>query len=465
MKKSLLLMILLVSITATAQKYTYKTARNYEIQMLGVGTDGTKTFKIYATEKTVEKAIALAKKAAVEVTMFRGLPSAGNISATPALCDSKTEEANTAYFEEFFTPGGKYLRYVNITSDGRIQDEDKIKIKRAWKVGLVVQIMYDNLRKDLEADKIIKSLSESIAAKKPIIMVIPSDAYCARNGYTTTYKDEAGNTQTVSDYKKVVSMDENMRLVISELSNIMAQRDYPLKDLEQTLKKLQDEEAEISVLSSRSGAMINESPLDQLKKTAKADIIMDIDYSMKKTGPNKYISFNLRGLDAYTSKIITAASGDGEPSISASVGILLEEAVLNYMDSFNGALQNHFNDIFEKGREVTVSFMMFDSSPVTFEDEFSFMEEDVYLMDVIDYFMSEKTVNGSFTRTSSTETKLVYEQVRIPLYKKILGKERAIDARGFASDIAKQISKEPFNLPYKIYEKGLGEVWIILGDK
>ena len=36
-------------------------------------------------------------------------------------------------------------------------------------------------------------------AKKPIIMVIPSDAYCNRAGYVTTYQDANGNWQPVEE--------------------------------------------------------------------------------------------------------------------------------------------------------------------------------------------------------------------------------------------------------------------------
>lgn len=144
---------------AQSKKITYKTSRNYEIVMQGVGTDGTKVFVIYTTAKKVEQAIALGKKAAVEVCIFRGLPSAGTVNATPPICDAKTEQAHEDYFENFFSPGGQYLRYVNITSDGDVNAQDRMKIKGGWKVGLLVQVMYDNLRKDLEADGIAKSLS------------------------------------------------------------------------------------------------------------------------------------------------------------------------------------------------------------------------------------------------------------------------------------------------------------------
>lgn len=150
---------ILLTTEMDAQRYKYKTSRNNEVVMLGVGADGTKAFKIYSTARKVEKAIALAKKEAVEICIFKGLPASGTISETPALCDRETEQQNAKYFQEFFTPGGRYLDYVNITTDGYPSGQDRLKIKGGYKVGLMVQILYENLRKDLEKDNIIKPLN------------------------------------------------------------------------------------------------------------------------------------------------------------------------------------------------------------------------------------------------------------------------------------------------------------------
>ena len=258
--------------------------------------------------------------------------------------------------------------------------------------------------------------------------------------------------------------DENLRLAISEMSSIMAERGFPLKDLEQTLKSMENQQAEAALYSGAGGGSIYESPLDKLKRTAKADIILDLDFSVHTSGPRKYVSFNLRGLDAYTNKVITSASGQGAPSTAVPVGLMLEEAVLNHMDPFNAALQAHFDDMFANGREVTISVRMTENCPVTMYDDFDFMGEIVTLSDIIDWWMDENTVNHRFSRAGGGDYYTDYEQVRIPLYKTVLGKERAIDTRSFAMDLARFLSKEPFNLPFKINERGLGNVWIVLGD-
>ncbi|MBR5781980.1 MAG: hypothetical protein IKY27_08380 [Bacteroidales bacterium] len=305
-------------------------------------------------------------------------------------------------------------------------------------------------------------------AKKPTIMVIPSDAYCARNGYTTEWVDENGTKNTVSDIANIFKQDdvEDLRLVISELSKIMADRGFALKDLEQTLKSIQQETVEMNLLeSSSSGSYITESMLDKVVRTAKADIIIDLDFTVMQKGPQRYISYNMRGLDSYTNKVIAANSGVGSPSTSAPVNLLLEEAVLNYMDSFRAQLMAHFEDMSRNGREVVVKLRVWDNADVDFESEFDFEDDYLELTDIISYWMEDNTVNHAPTRTNATATYLSFEQVRIPLYKERNGRMSALDARGFANGLRSYLKKEPFMIESKIYERGLGEVWIIIGEK
>lgn len=305
-------------------------------------------------------------------------------------------------------------------------------------------------------------------AKKPTIMVIPSDVYCTKNGYTTEWVDENGTKHTVSDLSNIFKQEdsEDLRLVISELSRIMAERGFPLKDLEQTLKSIQQESLEMSLLeSSTSGSYITESMLDKVKRTAKADIILDLDYTIMQKGPQRYITYNMRGLDAYTNKVITANSGTGNPSLSAPINVLLEEAVINYMDSFCAQLMSYFEDMAKNGREVVVKFRVWDSSDVDFETEFDYEDEYLELTDIISYWLEDNTVNGAPTRTNATSTYLVFEQVRIPLYRERNGKQVALDTRGFINGLRSYLKKDPFLIESKMYERGLGEVWLIIGEK
>ena len=217
---------------------------------------------------------------------------------------------------------------------------------------------------------IMMSLLSMAQAKKPTIMIVPADTYCSRNGYVVEWIDESGNVNSVSDFANLFRQEdvEDLRLVISELSQIMAERGFPLKDLEQTLKSLQQESVEMSLLeSSSSGSYITESMLDKVKRTAKADIILDLDFTPMQKGPQRYISYNLRALDAYTNKVIAANSGVGSPSVSAPINLLLEEAVLNFIDPFCAQLMSHFEDMSKNGREIVVKLKVWESSDINFE--------------------------------------------------------------------------------------------------
>jgi len=60
--------------------------------------------------------------------------------------------------KSFFEVGGKYLQYIAVTNDADPSGEDRIKMKKGYKVAIYVQVMYDALRKQLEADGIARRL-------------------------------------------------------------------------------------------------------------------------------------------------------------------------------------------------------------------------------------------------------------------------------------------------------------------
>jgi hypothetical protein len=176
--------------------------------------------------------------------------------------------------------------------------------------------------------------------------------------------------------------------------------------------------------------------------------------------------FNLKGLDAYTSKQIAGAAGAGRPSSAASPELLLEEAVINYIDEFNGRLQAYFDDMFTNGREIKLLIKRFDNSVFDFEEEFDYKGEKLEFGDIVDMWLEENCVQGRFSRVDGSENMLRYEQVRIPIYKvSKTGRQTAIDARSFATDLRSFLRKEPFNTDSKVYQRGLGEAWIVVGEK
>ena len=305
---------------------------------------------------------------------------------------------------------------------------------------------------------LILSGSLSSQAKKPTLMVVPSDVWCNKNGYMMTFNDQ-GSTVKIPDYKKAFQENAEVLQVISQINGLMAERGFPLKNMESVIKTLNSNMAEDNLLSSKSsGSSVSESPIDAFKKVAKADIIIQITWTVNKTGPKRSINFNMQGLDAYTDKQVATAVGTGAPSFSAEIPVLLSEAVLAYMDRFTESLQTHFDDMFKNGREIIIRIQKWDDWNGDLETEYDGEE----LGYIIEDWLAANTVEGRYNTTDMTESMALFEQVRIPLFN---DKNRAIDARRYTSELSKFLKNSPYNIPNKLIMKGLGRATIILGGK
>lgn len=296
-------------------------------------------------------------------------------------------------------------------------------------------------------------------AKKPKLMVVPSDAWCKEHNFTKTF-DNQGTEEIIPDYQKALSTDKDLNNVISKINILMADRGFPLQDMQQTLKSINNISTEDRLITSRtSGATITESPLDRLRRTAKADILLEVDWTISEVGPKKTVTYNLKGLDAYSNKQVAGAQGTGAPSFSAEVPVLLEEAVQDNMDNFTAQLQSHFDDMMANGREVVIDVRVFDNgSGLSLEEEYSGKE----LSEILDDWMAENTVNHRFSKADATENYINYDQVRIPLYK---ANGMPQDTNDFTRTMAKFLRNAPYNIPCKVLNRGLGRCLIILGEK
>ncbi len=308
---------------------------------------------------------------------------------------------------------------------------------------------------------ILFSFSTFGQAKKPIIMVVPSDNWCIKNGYTQMY-DEMGTLKTLPDYKMALQNETDLLMTISKINTMMADRGFPLVNLETALKNIEQEGAEIAMLGSKSGGSVAESPIDVLQRTANADIIMQLTYVVNQNGPQRSVTFMLQGLDAYTGKQIAGAQGTGTPSFATETPVLLEEAVLAHIDDFNSRLQDHFNDLFTNGREIVFQTRIWDTSMIDFEEEFDYNGETLELGEIIEDWVFDNTVQGRYNTSNYTENVIRFDQVRIPLYDE---RGRANDTRRWIRDLRTMLGKAPFNQECKIYTRGLGEVWLIVGEK
>jgi hypothetical protein len=134
----------------------------YEVHCAGVGVEGTKLIKVFSYSKKPIIAIEQAKKNAIHGLIFKGFNGNsmnGCPTQKPLTNNPLLEVEQSAFFNDFFADGGRYMKFVSITGDGAIDPQDRIKVGRQYKIGVIVSVRYDLLRKDLENAGVIKELS------------------------------------------------------------------------------------------------------------------------------------------------------------------------------------------------------------------------------------------------------------------------------------------------------------------
>jgi|TARA_B110000967_G_scaffold185099_1_gene205089 hypothetical protein len=294
-------------------------------------------------------------------------------------------------------------------------------------------------------------------AKKPSIMIVPMDNWMQENGFMTKI-NSMGEEISYPDYRKATLENSDLINVISKVGELMSERGFPTKDLEASLKSIEAQQAEDAMLSSKSGAETSESPIDRLKKVAKADIWMQVNWKVITKGPKKKVDFTIRGIDAYTNNQVATSSGTGEFAMGVEPVELLREAILANLDLFNGQLLSHFDDMFENGRVISFRIKVWDDWDYDLETE-EFGNEELGIL--IEDWMGDNTVNNKFSTVDATESMMFFDQVRIPLFNE---KGRAIDARRWGNGLRKYLKTE-FEIESKLMSQGLGQVQLILGSK
>ena len=465
-------LVLLFAVNSFAQKQNEKRSvldQQYEVQYIGVGQDGTKVFTVTTTAKDATEGVEMAKRDAVAACLFRGIAASGNTKATPAIVTYAKAEENLAFFEGFLAlptkkaPGGQYHRFINKTGNPQ-----SVKNGKEYTVSVDVQVLYDELVKYMQDKGYAEKIKNTDAGKyaKPILMVVPSDVYCNEMGYVQKWKDENGREQTIVDYDIFGREDSrDLRLVIASLNEIFKNKGFETQSLEFLLKSMKQEDQENALVGDDYGldGAIAESPIDRIKRTANVDFIVDLDFEVMEKGMGRYVTFNMRAVDvSANAREIAHAHGDGKPSNSATVNTLLEEAVLNHMDSFCKKLQDEFMDMSTNGRQITVKIKRTDNSDYDLlRTTFVFEGEQTTLGDIIYYWLQDNTVDNNPTRII-TPNVLTFNQVMIPLTK--TGRRGAIqrvDTQDYLTGL-QTFLRNNYNVDGTIYMRGPSEVWLVL---
>lgn len=155
---SLLVVALCTPMMAGAKKQADKDTQQfrYDIECAGNAVQGTYLVKVWSYSKKANIAENQCRKNAVHGVIFKGYGgSQGCVSQRPMANMPGVETQYKEYFDSFFAEGGEYQKYASIIEGST----EVVKVGKEYKVGKIVSVRKDELRKALEAAGIIKGLN------------------------------------------------------------------------------------------------------------------------------------------------------------------------------------------------------------------------------------------------------------------------------------------------------------------
>ncbi len=294
---------------------------------------------------------------------------------------------------------------------------------------------------------------------KPVVMVIPEEAFCINSGYYHT--DGKGNK--TPDYAKALQNDDVLD-VINTFEILCAEYGFPLTNLQQTLNEIHEDKAFSLILTSKDDADIIEDDLDRMSRHAKADILIKVAPSVTPFGPQKQVKLRVSSIDCASKKTLQSFG----PVVRASAGptsAMLRAAVSDNIERFLSGLGKHFEEFETKGREGSLSIKISESCPLNFESEVLLDGQTGELADLIEWWLSENTVSGVYTGGKTSRYSMKFDQVRIPLQgKAAFGKEKSLTMEDFVkTGLTKLLAQ--YGISVATHPIGIGKAYLVLGAK
>ena len=295
------------------------------------------------------------------------------------------------------------------------------------------------------------SAVNAIQQALPTLMVLPSDNLMKSSGALVTQTINGKNV-IVRDYNKFFTSNKDNKVLISVIQNAFVQVNYPIQDLEQTLKQLETQDALDMVDGMEKDAKT------MLLTVAQPDMIIELDYNSsfdmrKPVNEARTMSYTLNVIDSYTSTVISSTSETGLSGENPST--ILSAALEKSAKKMTSEIQNAFSDILTRGRNVTVRVAIGAGCDFSLNDD-SIIDEP-YSDWIVDYIKTH-TVKGAYKMQRNTDKELYFVNCRIPLLNEDGTQYGVYD---WSRDMSRSIRK---NLGVKATNKSqvLGEILITL---
>jgi len=157
MKKTLFFLSAWLCFVAFSAEAKPPATLRYDIECAGNGAQGTYLVKVWVYDKSGKITSDDMKKHAVHGVIFKGFTEKSGCKGQKPLAPSPALEQEKAdFFHSFFNTNKAYVKYAEEVEG----TTERIKVGKEYKIGAIISVSKDLLRKDLEEAGIIHGLSD-----------------------------------------------------------------------------------------------------------------------------------------------------------------------------------------------------------------------------------------------------------------------------------------------------------------
>ena len=308
---------------------------------------------------------------------------------------------NKEYIKTFFA--SRYLFFVRENTPlGKVEKNSNKMFQGTFKIVVV----YDNLIKDLERNKLHKSNVPDVkytevefkeAMVLPTIMVVP-------------YKRD-GET-----YATILSNDFDRRIAVSKVQDGFESRDVTTVDVEGKLAAVKR--------NAEFGANDADSNDKQLLMNSGADVYVVVDLHKDVTADGARVSLIMKAYETASGSILASKDAITRRYATASTDALCSYAISDNLPAFLDDICKNFSKQASNGKRVTLQFAIDGSSAMTMNDRVG--PQNFPLSNLIHQWVRKNAHMGKYHLQGIVDTSIIFDYVIVP----------PRDADGMAMDAA-----------------------------
>lgn len=235
-------------------------------------------------------------------------------------------------------------------------------------------------------------------------------------------------TKEGEDIRTILEADVNRRIAITKIKEAFDNRGFTTVDFTAKLKAAKDN----NVLTSDNQSDIK----SQIIQMSGADIYVQSEVNVSQTGGGNSVTILLTGFEASTGNSLSNKVGESGRFFTDDIGKLASKAVELIAQDFLNTMQTKFTDIVNNGKSVIVDIGFDGGSKYTMSSS-NIGTSGLPLSDMLEEWMGKSAFKNNYHIQGTTDTKMIFDDVRIPLKDDATGKN--YNSNKFALELFKYL--------------------------